>query len=202
MSLVPEDEALRLALQSADLNLPDGSPVAWLGRRFGTDGPVRGPDLLVNVARAGVDLGVKHYLYGGSEGAAEDVAVRLQTLVPGVRVVGAESPPWTDLDEQGLRSLACRIRQSEATVVWIGLGTPRQDYLVPRLAPLVDRVLVPVGAAFDYHSGRVREAPKVLHGSGLEWIYRLMCEPRRLFRRYTVGNLRFAVHAFRTRTSP
>ena len=202
LSLVGNDERLRNALTRAHLNLPDGTPVAWLGRRHGTTGSVRGPSLVLDVARAGVRHGVAHYLYGGAPGVADDMARELRRLAPGVTVVAAESPPYHALDDGELAALATRVRESGAGVVWVGIGTPKQDYLVPRLAEQVEAAVVPVGAAFDLVGGRVREAPAVLHGSGLEWIYRLCREPRRLWRRYLLGNPRFVVDAIRARRRP
>jgi N-acetylglucosaminyldiphosphoundecaprenol N-acetyl-beta-D-mannosaminyltransferase len=199
LSLVAADALLADALSAGDLNLPDGAPVAWLGRRRGTHGPVRGPGLVTEVARLGVPHGVRHYLYGGAEGVADQVQAALEQRVPDVSVVAAECPPWTDLDDRGLQDLAARIARSGADLVWIGLGTPRQDYLVRRLAPLVAGPVVPVGAAFDFLAGRVNEAPAALQGSGLEWLHRLSKEPRRLWRRYLLGNPRFVVHAMRAR---
>lgn len=197
LSLVDRDEQLRAALASADLNLPDGTPVAWLGRRHGTVSPVRGPALLRDLVRAGISAGLAHFFYGGTEQVAAEMAARLTEHAPGLRVVGIETPPYHDLDGVELFELANRIRTSGAKVVWVGLGTPRQDYLVPRLAELVDVVIIPVGAAFDFVSGRVQEAPAFLHGTGFEWLYRISREPRRLWRRYLIGNPRFLAAAAR-----
>jgi N-acetylglucosaminyldiphosphoundecaprenol N-acetyl-beta-D-mannosaminyltransferase len=198
LSLVGDDDRLRDALLAADINLPDGTPVAWFGRKHGTSGPVRGPGLVGDVARLGVAKGVKHYLYGGAEGVAQIVKERLETIAPGVEVVGLECPTWGDLSDGDVAELAARIRASGASIVWVGLGTPRQDYLVRRLTPLVNCVVVPVGAAYDFLAGTVHEAPKALHGSGFEWMYRLTKEPRRLWRRYLVGNPKFLVRALRS----
>lgn len=199
LSLVDQDERLSAALGRAHLNLPDGSPVAWLGRRLGTAGPVRGPALVVDVARAGADVGVRHFLYGGAPGTAEEMRQRLEEAVPGVQVVGTECPPFRELDDAEVADLAVRVSESGAHVVWIGLGTPKQDYLVPRLADHVEAVVIPVGAAFDFIAGRVREAPHILHGTGLEWVYRLTREPRRLWRRYVIGNPKFVFSALHHR---
>lgn len=204
LSLVDSDKELRNALAQADLNLPDGAPVAWLGRRHGVRRPVRGPRLVTDVAIAGQAASVKHYLYGGDVGVAEAVAQRLRDVAPAIQLAGTETPPFHDLSPEALAALAERIMTSGAELVWVGLGTPRQDYLVPRLASATGLVVVPVGAAFDFLSGRVPEAPKFLHGSGLEWLYRLRREPRRLWRRYLLGNPRFVVsvmrHAYRGNT--
>lgn len=197
LSLIDKDDRLRDALVSADLNLPDGTPVAWFGRRYGVPGPVRGPSLVRDVVHAGIPLGLAHYFYGGAEGVAEEVTAHLSDHAPGIRIAGLEMPPYRDLDDAELGNLAARIVATGAQIVWIGLGTPRQDYLVPRLAALVDIVVIPVGAAFDFMAGRVEEAPKILHGTGLEWLHRLRMEPRRLWRRYLIGNPRFLMAAAR-----
>jgi N-acetylglucosaminyldiphosphoundecaprenol N-acetyl-beta-D-mannosaminyltransferase len=203
LSLVDYDETLRNALAHADLNLADGTPVARIGRRHGSPGPVRGPGLVGDVARAGVKYSLSHYLYGGAQGVADSMAERLKEHAPGLHVVGTECPPFRELTDAELDVVARRIDESRAHVVWIGLGTPKQDYLVPRLASRVSAAVVPVGAAFDFWAGTVDEAPEWLHGSGLEWMHRLASEPRRLWRRYLIGNPRFLwsalLHSRRTR---
>lgn len=199
LSLVDGDAELRAALLAADLNLPDGAPVAWLGRSAGVTAPVRGSALVGEVVRRGRSEDISHYLYGGTEGVADRMALGLAREAPGVRVAGTECPPYRPLLDRDVEELAERVRASGAQIVWIGLGTPRQDYLVHRLAPLVGLPVVPVGAAFDFWSGAVREAPRVIQGTGLEWVFRLAREPRRLWRRYLVGNPRFVLSAWRHR---
>ena len=198
LSLVDNDQQMRDALYAADLNLADGTPVAWLGRHLGMQRPVRGADLVGEVVRQG-DGHLRHYLYGGKDGVAEKVVTALAGHVPGVSVVGTETPPFTPITDGDLDALVERVRASGANVLWIGLGTPRQDYLVHRLAPQLSIPVVPVGAAFDFWSGEVKAAPKVLHGTGLEWLHRLASEPRRLWRRYLLGNPRFLLSAWRHR---
>jgi N-acetylglucosaminyldiphosphoundecaprenol N-acetyl-beta-D-mannosaminyltransferase len=191
LSLVARDAKLHSALTNADLNLPDGTPVAWCGRSYGVRGPVRGPSLVTDVTKNGVGQRLRHYLYGGAPGIAERMADRLTAVAPGVEFAGVETPPYHDLSTEELRSLADRITISRSSIVGIGLGTPRQDYLVHSLGNLVNCPVVPVGAAFDFLSGSMCEAPKFLHGTGLEWLYRLRAEPRRLWKRYLLGNPRF-----------
>jgi N-acetylglucosaminyldiphosphoundecaprenol N-acetyl-beta-D-mannosaminyltransferase len=200
LSLVDRDPVLHDALMASDLNLADGTPVAWLGRNVGATGPVRGPGLVGAVAAAGLGL-THHYLWGGKEGVADGMAEGLRSVVPGVSIVGTETPPFAPLSDEDLAELAERVRSSGANILWVGLGTPNQDYVVRRLAPLLDMPIVPVGAAFDFWSGAVAEAPAFLHGSGLEWVYRLSREPRRLWRRYLIGNPRFVVAALRHRSA-
>jgi N-acetylglucosaminyldiphosphoundecaprenol N-acetyl-beta-D-mannosaminyltransferase len=198
LSLVDDDAQMRTALLAADLNLADGTPVAVLGRRHGLPGPVRGTELVGEVTRQGV-ADVRHYLYGGNEGVADLMAAELARTVPGASVVGTECPPFRPLTDDDLSGLVDRVRTSGANVLWIGLGTPRQDYLVHLLAPQLSIPVVPVGAAFDFWSGTIKEAPRFLRGTGLEWVYRLAKEPRRLWRRYLLGNPRFVLSAWRHR---
>ena len=198
LSLVDQDVELRAALTAAQLNLADGAPVALMGRRQGMTGPVRGSELVDKVATMG-STHVRHYLYGGKEGVAELMADELRRQVRGLEVSGTESPPFTPITDEHLDGLVERVRESGANVLWIGLGTPRQDYLVHRLADRLTMPIIPIGAAFDFWSGAVREAPRSIHGSGFEWVYRLAAEPRRLWRRYLIGNPRFLVSAWRHR---
>lgn len=197
LSLTDRDVALRAALLASDYNLPDGAPVAWLGWRHGVRGPVRGPGLVLAVAEEGVELDLKHYLLGGAPGVADAMAERLMQLVPHLDIVGCESPPFHDLDADEIAAVGQRVKSAGTNVLWIGVGTPRQDHLVPQIAPVAGCVVIPVGAAFDYLAGRVPEAPQLLQGHGLEWAYRLTREPRRLWRRYLLESPRFALSALR-----
>jgi len=199
LSLVDRDEELRTALTHAELNLADGVPVARMGRKYGMQAPVRGSELVGMVAKVGGGR-LFHYFYGGKEGVAELMAARLRTQVPELKVVGTEAPPFTAITDEHLAGLSTRVRDSGANILWIGLGTPRQDYLVHRLADQLPIPIVPVGAAFDFWSGAVKEAPRFVRGTGLEWVYRLVVEPRRLWRRYLIGNPRFLVSAWRHRS--
>lgn len=204
IALAQNDARLAHALLSADVNFADGAPVAWLGRGSGARGPVRGPSLMYQVCDEGRSIGLRHYFYGGRPGVAQAMAANLTIKLPGLHVVGVETPPFGPLNEAVPHELAVRSSNAGADVIWIGLGTPKQDYLVPMLAPLTRAALVPVGAAFDFHSGAISEAPAALQGSGLEWLYRWSREPRRLWRRYLLGNPRFVAavlkHRYRSST--
>ena len=199
LSLLHRDRRLKAILLRADLNLPDGVPVAWLGRQHGVSGPVRGPSLITRVMEDDVRGRLRHYLYGGAQGVAPDMASALISRFPRTVIVSTETPPYHDLDEHELNRLVDRIKDSEANMVWVGLGTPRQDYLVPRLSSCLNMPIVPIGAAFDFLSGRVKEAPRWLRGTGFEWLYRFTKEPKRLWRRYLLGNPRFIWHATKER---
>lgn len=188
------DREYRAVLNAAELNLADGLPVAWAARSLhqATD-RMPGTDSFERVARWGVADGLKHYLYGG--GTPDEVAMltdRLATLFPGIAIAGSESPPFRDLDASDLDDAAERIRAAGTQALWIGLGTPKQHVVGQELlrrnaAPLI----FCVGAAFDFVAGTKKRAPTWMQRSGLEWTYRLASEPRRLWKRYLIGNPTF-----------
>jgi N-acetylglucosaminyldiphosphoundecaprenol N-acetyl-beta-D-mannosaminyltransferase len=199
LSLLGNDSRLKEALLLSSMNLPDGAPVAYFGKKLGLRGPVRGPSLLREVAYAGLDVDCRHYFYGGAPGVAEQLAEALQGFAPGLSVAGVESPAFGVPTDSALAASGERMRRAGANVVWVGLGTPRQDYVVAALADASQAVVVPVGAAFDFLTGRIAEAPSFLHGSGFEWLHRLTREPRRLWRRYLFGGVRFLALAISER---
>lgn len=203
LSLVDRDARMREALlRPASLNLADGTPVAWAGRKHGVQAPVRGPSLMLDILRMSRLNDLRHYFYGGYPDSAQDMARNLGERCGDFAIAGQESPPFTATGHTELRKLADRVRASDANVLWIGLGTPKQDYTVAILGDHLDIPVVAVGAAFDFWAGRVRQAPQWLHGSGLEWTHRLSQDPKRLWRRYLYGNPRFVLSALRHRTGP
>jgi N-acetylglucosaminyldiphosphoundecaprenol N-acetyl-beta-D-mannosaminyltransferase len=183
-------------LNAGVLNLTDGMSLVWASRLLGgpaTSERVPGAQLMLAACEAGLGQGLRHYFYGGGPGVAEELAGRLTARFPGLQVVGAEMPPFRQLTDDELAALAERVASSRADLVWVGLGTPKQDYFIASFHPLV-RVgaLLAVGAAFDFLSGRKAMAPAWMQRAGLEWIHRLASEPRRLWRRYLIGNTVFA----------
>lgn len=134
-------------------------------------------------------MGARHYLYGGAEGTPERLAAALIARFPGATVVGTHSPPFREMSEEELERELARINAAQPDFVWIGLGTPQQDYWVARhRRNLEASVVLAVGAAFDFHAGTLRRAPVWMQRTGLEWAFRLLMEPRRLWRRYLVFN--------------
>lgn len=189
LSTAHKDLRLRAALERAHLNLPDGTPVARLSGLGAA--PVRGPELIRAVMMATAHREVAHYLYGGGDGVAKEAARKIEAASPGTAIAGFETPPFAAVDVLDLTAVAARATAAGASILWVGLGTPKQDYAVPVLAAHFAGPVVPVGAAFDFLAGSVRESPAWLHGSGLEWAHRLAQEPRRLWRRYTLDSLNF-----------
>jgi N-acetylglucosaminyldiphosphoundecaprenol N-acetyl-beta-D-mannosaminyltransferase len=192
-SLVEADRspALKAAL-NAGLVEPDGMPLVWLARRRGFAAErVAGPDFLPELVARGVPAGRRHFFLGGAPGVPEELARRLSEAYPGVRVVGTLSPPFRERTEAEEAALVAEINAAEPDYVWVGLGTPKQDLWVAAQRPNLDAAaLLAVGAAFDFHAGRKRRAPRWMQRTGTEWFFRLISEPRRLAGRYTVVNAR------------
>jgi N-acetylglucosaminyldiphosphoundecaprenol N-acetyl-beta-D-mannosaminyltransferase len=189
------DPAYRDLLNAGDLNVPDGAPVAWAARAMGYPAVrLAGTDGMHLVSAWGVNRGVRHFLYGATPETLEQLRTGLERAHPGISIVGAESPPFRDISDDELDATVRRIREASADAVWIGLGAPKQDLMAARLR---DRQAAPllfcVGAAFDFISGTKRRAPAWMRGIGLEWMHRLVSEPRRLWKRYLVGNARFVL---------
>ena len=179
----------------ATLAVPDGQPLVWALRALGHPDATRvyGPDLMLRFCARAAHSRTPIYLYGGrTPEALEMLEARLRERLPGLRIVGGFSPPFRPLTPEEEQRAIAEINSSGAAVVWVGTGQPKQEkwmlHMRPRLsAPL----LVGVGAAFDFHAGLVSQAPAWMQRSGLEWVYRLAREPRRLWRRYARHNPRF-----------
>lgn len=181
-------------LNSSWLNLSDGRPLTWVSR-LKEDGPpltqVRGADLMRSVCAAGVGRGVRHFLLGSTDETLAALAGRLERDYPGAIIVGAESRPFRALSRLEQVEELERIRASGAQVVWVGLGSTYQDLEAASLARDLGAVCIGIGAAFDFIAGTFRESPRWVIALGLEWLYRLVQEPSRLWRRYLFGNLGF-----------
>lgn len=188
-----EDETVRAAIDGAGLATPDGMGVVWALRWLGHEvGRVYGPDLLLAACERGLASGWRHYFYGGAEGVAAALAQALAARFPGLQVAAAGAPPFRPLSREEQAAEILAINAAQADIVWVGLGSPKQDVWMADHRPhLTAAVLIGVGAAFDFLAGRVRQAPGWARRAGLEWAFRWMMEPRRLWRRYLVYNPRF-----------
>lgn len=198
LSLAMRDHGYRDLLNAADLNFSDGHYLAKVGRRRGQTAMterVYGPELMFNTMDRGRRTGLKHYLYGTTPETIARLRAALEEKLPGVAIVGAESPPFRPLTDEESAELTERVHKAEPDVFWVGLGTPRQDQFVGQYAERLGCTLVPVGAAFDFWSGTKPMAPAFVRKHGLEWAYRLATEPRRLWKRYLVGNTMFVYGA-------
>ena len=177
----------RKILNASYLTTPDGMPLVWLGPR-GVE-RVYGPDLMLAVCDAGRTLGLRHYFYGGVPGVAERLGEKLHARFPGLNVVGTFTPPFRSLTADELGTLHADVARTRPDIIWVGLSTPKQErFMAENWQSLATGLVIGVGAAFDFHSGRVRQAPRWIQRSGFEWFFRLWTEPRRLAPRYLKTN--------------
>ena len=199
VSEAQDDPGFRRILNEAFLNTPDGMPMVWVGRAQGFRDMRRvyGPDLMLRICELSRPRGFTHFFYGGAPGVAEQLKRELERRFPGLRIVGTYTPPFRPLNAEEEAALVRLVGQAKPDVFWVGLSTPKQEKFMAQYSPRLDATLFfGVGAAFDFHTGRVRQAPRWMQRSGLEWLFRLACEPRRLWKRYLKNNPLFVARLF------
>ncbi len=188
------DKEFQKILNRSFLTTPDGMPTVWLGRLHGFKhmSRVYGPDYMLGLCERSVARGYRHFLYGGKEGVAEELRAELIRRFPGLRIVGTYTPPFRPLNANEEEDLRAQLKSSQADVLWCGLSTPKQERFMSAYHDrLPVKLMVGVGAAFDLLSGNLSEAPDWMKKAGLQWLYRLIKEPKRLWRRYLLNNPRF-----------
>ena len=200
------DPQLMEIYNASGIATADGMPLVWILKSRGHDHQTRvyGPDLMIKICRSSVKRGDRHFLYGGASGVAESLAHTLADSIDGVQIAGAHSPPFHDLSVAEDREIVSEINATKPDIVWVGLGTPKQErWMADHLETLNASVLIGVGAAFDFLSGTKPQAPRWMRNNGLEWMFRLASEPRRLWRRYLIYNpwflYKLGVEAVRSR---
>lgn len=197
VALAETDPNFRDCVSSADYNFPDGKPISILSRLSKPKlYQVRGPGLFEDVMDRGRQVGLKHYLLGSTPETLRKLQDSLETRFPGVEIAGVYSPPFRPMSAAEVEDQDDVIRASGADIVWVGLGTPKQDYETARLAS-IGITAAAVGAAFDFSAGTKALSPAWMSAIGLEWLHRLMSEPRRLWKRYLWGNSVFLMSALR-----
>lgn len=191
--------------REAGMCLPDGMPTVWWGQLAGHKnmGRVYGPDLMLEVMEQSVSKGYTHFLYGGKEGVPELLQSRLKQKFPGIKILGAISPPFRPMTEEEEKGLEELIQRLSPDITWVGLGTPKQErWMADHVGKLNSKVLIGVGAAFDFHTGLLRQAPAWIRKMGMEWFFRLCMEPGRLWKRYLKNNSRFLYRTLRQILTP
>jgi N-acetylglucosaminyldiphosphoundecaprenol N-acetyl-beta-D-mannosaminyltransferase len=190
------DENFRRILNSAFLCTPDGMPMVWAGKLNGHSEMRRvyGPDLMLDVCAWSETSGSRHFFFGGAPGVAELLAKKLNAQFPELQITGTFTPPFRAMNSDEEKNLQAIVRVARPDIFWVGLSTPKQEKFMAEFLPKLDATLmIGVGAAFDFHSGRIRQAPHWMQKSGLEWLFRLCQEPRRLAKRYLKNNPLFAL---------
>ncbi|MGO8764717.1 MAG: WecB/TagA/CpsF family glycosyltransferase [Limisphaerales bacterium] len=190
------DDTFRRILNNSLLCTPDGMPMVWMGKIHGHKemGRVYGPDLMLDACARSEQTGWRHFFLGGGPGAAELLAEKLKAKFPKMEVAGTFTPPFRPLNPEEEKQLVEMVRATKPDIFWVGLSTPKQEKFMAEFLPKLEATLmIGVGAAFDFHSGRVKQAPLWMQRSGLEWFYRLCREPRRLAKRYFKNNPLFVL---------
>jgi N-acetylglucosaminyldiphosphoundecaprenol N-acetyl-beta-D-mannosaminyltransferase len=183
------DPTFRAILNGSFMTAPDGMPLVWMGRLQGHTrmSRVYGPDFLLEMCRFSVQRGYRNYFYGGKPGIADRLSARLTALFPGLNVAGTYTPPFRPLTAIEEKQLIAHVEQTKPDVFWVGLGSPKQERFMAQYCGKLDcKLMVGVGAAFDFHSGAVKEAPRWMRKSGFQWLHRIVQEPQRLWRRYLI----------------
>jgi N-acetylglucosaminyldiphosphoundecaprenol N-acetyl-beta-D-mannosaminyltransferase len=194
------DGAVRDALNRAGLATQDGMPLVWWSRRSGFPqaGRVCGPDLMDAMCSVAAERGHRHYFYGGTPEVLQRLIARMAERYPGFTVVGHHSPPFRALSEAEDAADVAAINAARPDFVWVGLGMPKQEkWMAAHVGRIEAAALLGVGAAFDFHAGTTPRAPLWMQRSGVEWLFRLATEPRRLARRYLIDNTIFVTNALR-----
>lgn len=199
-----QDAAFHKAVARADMATPDGAPVAWMLRRQGAAGQrrVSGPDLMLDYCAHAARQGESIYLYGSTEDTLAALQRALLSRWPSLRIAGAESPPFRRLTPAEDADAVARINASGAGTVWVSLGCPKQELWMAEHRGRIRAVMIGVGAAFDFHAGTLARAPQWMQRQGLEWLHRLLSEPRRLWKRYLTTNAAFIAGAARQLLNP
>jgi N-acetylglucosaminyldiphosphoundecaprenol N-acetyl-beta-D-mannosaminyltransferase len=199
VSEAQRDPELRRIFNEALLSTPDGMPMVWMGRLQGQPSirRVYGPDLVLNLCEHSRATGFSHFFCGGKPGVAEDLADTLQKRFPGLRVAGTFCPAFGPLNSEQQAALANKVRETQPDFFWVGMSTVKQERFMAEYMSILPeaKIFIGVGAAFDFFTGRVRQAPRWMMRVGLEWLYRLFQEPKRLWRRYLIYNPLFIVRA-------
>lgn len=189
-----KSEDYRKVINGSILTNPDGVPLVWLARLRGKKQMQRtcGPDTMLKSCELGQQAGHSHFFYGGTEENNAKMIANLKDKFPHIKIAGQIAPPFKSVGEIEDQSTLDAINQAKPDILWIGLGSPKQDYWMANHRDRLDvPVICGVGAAFDFFSGVKAHAPKWMQRSGLEWLFRLCCEPRRLWKRYIIGNTQF-----------
>ena len=201
VALADKDRRYKALLTGRGINFPDGAPVVWAMNTNSSSrvraARVRGPSLFLSVLERGRSVGIRHFFLGATPETLDLLIQRLSSSYPGIVIAGTHAPDFRDFSELDLDKFARIVVEAEADIVWVGLGSPKQDFIAQGLADRAPVCAAGVGAAFDFAAGTKLEAPTAMQKAGLEWLFRLWAEPRRLWRRYLFGNLRFILVAAR-----
>lgn len=193
------DPAVAKAIANAELTVPDGMPTVWMGRHQGhTDMQrIAGPDLMLEVLSRDEFRGRTHFLFGGKEGIAAELRDKLMLRYPELKIAGTYTPPFGPMSPEQDEEFRTMIKRTQPDIIWVGISTPRQEFFMAQYLPLLDTTLMfGVGAAFDFHTGRITDCADWIKRAGLQWLHRLLQDPKHLWKRYMRNNPLFLFYAF------
>jgi N-acetylglucosaminyldiphosphoundecaprenol N-acetyl-beta-D-mannosaminyltransferase len=188
------DSNLKRIINHSILTTPDGRPTVWVGwlRGFFKMRQVTGPDMMLRICALSAEKGYTHFFYGGNAGVADQLKDSLSRRFPGMKVVGTYTPPFRPLYEDEEAELIRKVAELKPDFFWVGLSTPKQERFMDQYISRLDtRLMFGVGAAFDIHTGRIKDAPYWMKATGVQWLHRIYQDPGRLWRRYLVNNPKF-----------
>ena len=181
------NENIRSIHNRSYMSIPDGMPCVWVSKIKKSKNIERcfGPEVFIKIMGISTKNNIKHFFYGGNDGVADKLKLNMEKLFPGIKIVGTYCPPFRPLNEGEERQLIKQVEKSKPDIVWVGLSTPKQEIFMSEYIHKLDaKLMFGVGAAFDYHTDSLVIAPKWIQNAGLEWLFRLLMEPRRLWKRY------------------
>lgn len=192
-----EDEEYCKVQNGGIMAIPDGGPLSSVGQKRGFKNMKRttGPSLMEEVFKISVSRGYRHYFYGSTDETLEKLYSVLTEIYPGIQIAGMYSPPFRPMTEEENKAIVERINETNPDFVWVGLGAPKQEKWMAAHQGKVNGLMIGVGAGFDYHAGNIERAPEWMQKSNLEWLYRLLQDPKRLFKRYLNTNTKFIWNA-------
>ena len=192
VALADTNEDYNRLVSKEGINLIDGTPLSWVlsAKYRSAVKSTRGPDVFEKIIESGESNSFHHFFLGATDETLQRVLSRLKVRYPDAKAA-YYSPPFATVEDTDIEGIVARIIQSNADLVWVGLGTPKQDFVASEINKRLNITTIAVGAAFNFYAGTVKEAPKALRNTGLEWVFRLFQEPRRLWKRYLFGNIKF-----------
>jgi N-acetylglucosaminyldiphosphoundecaprenol N-acetyl-beta-D-mannosaminyltransferase len=188
------DSNLKRIINGALLTIPDGRPTVWVGwlRGLFQMRQVTGPTIMLRICALSAEKGYTHFFYGGNDGVANQLRDALTQRFPGLKVVGTYTPPFRPLTGDEEADLIRQVAEMKPDFFWVGLSTPKQERFMDQYISKLDtKVILGVGAAFDIHTGRIKDAPYWMKVTGVQWIHRIYQDPKRLWKRYLVNNPKF-----------
>lgn len=188
-----ENKKYRDIQNNAELILPDGNPLASFSRKMGFKEAERvtGPDLMHEIFKLSEQKGYKHYFYGSTEDTLNKLSIKLKNKYPQLNIIGMYSPPFTKSVSLENKEKIEEIKRLQADFIWVGLGAPKQEIWMSLHENKLNALMIGVGAGFDYFSDKIKRAPKWMQKLSLEWLYRLIQDPKRLFKRYLITNTKY-----------